>query len=454
MDREAADQIQAEVAALNESSTSSAKVLTEKFALAHELANLKPELEHLRSQLGSHQSVLSEKLSLQRQLSTVQVELETEKRAGQRILAKESKKESKNVASENKHEEQLERLRKELAKEKRDREKMERDAKEASSEWEPKVAMLEDKLEAMRGKLRSTKEKLKESQEELQQAQADAGAQTAQAERAERATKNPRKRTASHLDDAIGTPDGVAGNGRGPAAKRNKMSSTLPGDKSAFSITPFLSRTSLAPESPKEQGDPGKASEDAATAEPDASPSAARKGSKPAKARGLNETSAETNVLGTAKPARTNTKPPAGRKRSVRSTLEKVAEEEDEENRPPTFVVPSAATFQPKIQTKPMVSFSNDREASEEPEAKKKKRKLLSGGPGKTLFDDEEGDAAKPAKVALGDSKAFPSWIKGGLARSKGGVGAGLAGGGSAFGGSAFGGFSPLKKDRKAVTGR
>src|SRR5206468_8938564 len=85
------DSSQAEVNSLAGVTNDSTKLLTEKLALSRELALLKPELEHLRSQATYHQTTLSEKLALQRQVSTLEVDLETEKRAAQRASRKESK---------------------------------------------------------------------------------------------------------------------------------------------------------------------------------------------------------------------------------------------------------------------------------------------------------------------------------------------------------------------------
>ena len=85
------DYYRAELNNLSTMSSDSTKLLTEKLALARELAVLKPEIEHLRSQAMTQQNLLAEKLALQRELSTLQVELETEKRAVQRARAKDAK---------------------------------------------------------------------------------------------------------------------------------------------------------------------------------------------------------------------------------------------------------------------------------------------------------------------------------------------------------------------------
>ncbi|KAI9848428.1 MAG: hypothetical protein M1837_000223 [Sclerophora amabilis] len=443
----------AELKSLNGISTSSTKILTEKLAIGNELATLKPELEHLRSQASSHQSILSEKLYLERQLNTLQVELETEKRTTQRLLVKEN--------TENEHEAklqgQLESLRKELAKEKRERDRIEKDAKKETSDLESRRGVLEGKLEAMRDKLRTTKDRLKDSQTQFQEAQAAAAASVAaSAKSSQLTTKNPKKRAAADVDAyaTIGTPDGVAGNGRGRAAKRNKRSSTMPGDKSTFSMTPFLSRTSLAPESPPKGKDgdlvsepPKPTSAATAAAEPEsddvpASPTI-QEPKQPRRVPAKKET-AKRAALGTAKAARGNTRGNArGAGRRAAPTLEQVAEEGNDENEPPADSQLAEAPAPVEILVKPLSkSQGTSGTVNEETEAKKKKRKLLGKGPGKTLFDEDDGEAGRLATKSL-----F------GGARGLGVLGtrvfAGSAAGGSS---SAFGSFSPLKKDRKIST--
>ena len=92
------------------------KILSDKLALARELSSLRPEVEHLRAQVESNQGLLAEKLSLQRQLNTAQVELENEKRTAARALAKQGRK----MDQDDELRSELEELRKELAKEKKD----------------------------------------------------------------------------------------------------------------------------------------------------------------------------------------------------------------------------------------------------------------------------------------------------------------------------------------------
>jgi hypothetical protein len=305
------EHLRAEVVALNAASTDATRLLTEKLALARELNTIKPELEHMKSQLSTNQKLLSEKLALQREVSSLQVELETEKRAVQRIkareesssredsaliaeiegLRKELAKAQRDVLRYSSAQEEtraemetlrkelseaqrdvlkhavrddsvstvVESLRKDLAKAQRDMQKTEREHRKKIAEWENEKEVLEGKLDAFRNKLRSTKEQLHEAQEEIEKLQAAKMAQSAELTKARMAgqatVSNPRKRNVARFDPdmTIGTP----GNG-GPAAKKPRVSVNV-GDKSNFSITPFLNRTlTILPESPDDEDEPQK----------------------------------------------------------------------------------------------------------------------------------------------------------------------------------------------------
>ncbi|KAK5301405.1 hypothetical protein LTR99_006372 [Exophiala xenobiotica] len=243
------DHLKTEVNALNAASAESTKILSEKLALARELNTLKLELEHLKSQASSQQKILGEKLALQRELSSIQVELETEKRAVQRIKSQEKSatREDSTLTAE------IDDLKKELTKAHRDAQKIERENRKKTMEWEGEKEILEGKLDAFRNKLRTTKDQLKEAQDEMERLQAEKMAQSAEMTRARvtgTSTTNPRKRNVARFDPdmTIGTP----GHGA-PAAKKQRASVNV-GDKSNFSITPFLNRTlSILPETPESE---------------------------------------------------------------------------------------------------------------------------------------------------------------------------------------------------------
>lgn len=418
----------------------STKLLTEKLTLARELSTLKPEIDHLRSQAASNQNLLSEKLSLQRQLSALQVELELEKRTTQRAMAKEGKLQ----AEESKITTQLENLQAEAAKERRERQRVEREAQNASSDWETKKTTLESRLDAFRTKLKATKDQLKETQTELQAARsaahADAGRSTSN-NPTKNVGKDARKRVASRMDDdtMIGTP----GNSR--PAKKTKRGSALPGDKSTFSITPFLNRTtSVAPESPSQESDGPHTEQDAdafdatkleagKAKERQASSRAVQSPTRKNKTTSSQKATVKPPILDNARPGKTNIKVPQGRKPKSAPVLEQVAEETYDENAAPVIDQP-----------KGLAAETSMGDETEKTEIKKRKRKLLGGGLGKTLFDDDEAEAVKGDRGTTGGSRPFGTLGRVALCGPKAGPRLGLSGGMSVFGD-----FSPLKKDRK-----
>jgi len=567
-------------------SSDSTKLLTEKLALSRELATVKPELEHLRSQAGANDGLLTEKLSLQQELDAARAELTSEKRNLKRVLDRqgassehdaereteleelrmELQKEKRDrqkseKASQRAAEEQLEDLKKELAKAKTDREKTEKlaaqdsdgqlkelrkelakekrerekeaksaaqrndssaevaeltntlteeryakktveaalvEARKKEESLEAELATLRqandkdakqatkavttqldaakrelarekdeheatnEKLNLFRDKLRTTKEKLKQTEADLLEAQ-QAVRPHSPAVNA-KAHKNPRKRAAVQFDPdaAIGTP------GDGGKAKRAKRASSVVGEKSTFSITPFLNRTADVMQDDANDGD-----EPMASIEAD-SPSAPK--TKPTQKK------PSTTVLAPASTNKIVRKPSATaktKKPSVVMTLNTVAEEEDDDDDASapaaaiTTVLPKAQAV-PKLKTKAPVpvlkpksltSFASFRDSSLPPQPlvvqNKKKRKLLGSAFGaKTIFDEDEEDAeARPIGLGAGKSTLGGQRALGGLAKLSGGFGRGslLTGG---FGGKTKGPirvasdgfmFSPLKKDRKAM---
>lgn len=417
----------------------STKLLTEKLTLARELSALKPEVDHLRSQAASHQSLLAEKLSLQRQLSTLQVELETEKRATQRALAKEGRSQAEDARLESR----VENLQADLAKERRERQMVERKAQKDSSESENRITTLESRLDAFRNKLKSTKEQLKEAQISLQTAAASQPSNLIRASSSVNSTTSlagkPRKRAAAQIDadTMIGTPGDL------PAAKKSKQGSTLIGEKSTFSITPFLNRTaSVAPESPpsdhasrddQEQirnfnrlsGNTIHQATSEVTSDPLDVPVVTKyvvQGQRP-------------GILENAKTCRINSRVPPARKTKAAPTLEQVAEENNENGGSMTSTSETAVTK----------DISNEMSRGGL-EMKRRKRKLLGGGLGKTLFDEDEEDALKGDRAMLGGVRGFGTLGKGGLGALK--FGPRKAIGPTT---STFGAISPLKKDRKGA---
>lgn len=474
---------------MNGLTSDSTRLLTEKLALARELATLKPELEHLRCQTTAQQTHLAEKLALQRQMSALEVELENEKRTSKRLaknetdddriremhskieslrqeLAKEraERQEEKvtlqeqvkrleaalgsgklatrsptpeDIASDAeagiRH--QLAELQKEMAKWKKEAEKAQKVAAKDSADWNSRKAVLESKLEQTRTKLRSTKDTLKEVETDLVKAQKEA-AQSFKAVNTQRPIANKGKLAALTVieDASIGTPDGVAVRGKIPATRRGKIDQALLGEKSMFSITPFLNRTmSVAPGTPQAasnlESQDAEAHEEIVPTEPENNDASTEGNQSPSvRTRAIpSKKAAARSLLKNSKKSVVNVKVPK-RQRTVEA-LEIVNEEETDENTPPEIVTATKRDVARNTR-----ASTGTTEAAE---PKKKKRKLL-GAP-RTLFDEEEGETTKrPAKVKLGP-KALGKVALGGPKMASGGIQNG------------FGTFSPLKKDRRGA---
>lgn len=372
----------------------------------------------------------------------------------QKLAEEKRERETVDSAMSKADDERLEDLKKELTREKRERQNDQREARKAEDDWKAQKAVLDDKMDQFRTKLRSTKEKLKETGLDLAKSQA---ANVARPYTSPVKTKNPRKRPAAQMDpDAtIGTP------GDATDVKRGKRAASVVGEKSTFSITPFLNRTaSVAPESPPKSVDEDNAvtidmDEPVASIENAASPTAAwaKATATAKKSRGVIE-SASTNK--DKKPTAT-----IRQKAAAPQRLEQVAEEaedvENDVNRPPsalaeTTTMPQllAKTAKPVLKPKSLNSFASFRDGSLPPQPLQKKKQKILGGPGRTIFDeDDEGDDVAAGTAKIGAQRTF-----------------------GAFGGRGFGGvsllqpknngplivapdgfmFSPLKKDRRAMT--
>ncbi|TKA83269.1 hypothetical protein B0A55_00804 [Friedmanniomyces simplex] len=383
---------------------------------ALEEAQQNTQIEDVRKDLLKEKKA---KQKLEDAFENLQTEVEREKKAAARA----AKRADGNAAADD----QAEDLRQELAKEKKARVGAERTAKQAAERFEAQRAVLDDKLNQFRDKLRSTKEKLKETEPSSLQP-----------------TKNTKKRTAAQIDaeaNALGTP------GDGPAAKRGRKAAAGVGDKSTFSITPFLNRTmSAAPESADEKSDddgedspaPSKTKQplavqpaSKANVPPKKAPAQRKPKAAPALAMVTEEAAEDVHTQGQEN----------GGKLMTMKIKTKVVDGPEETN--------GAAKKKPKIR-KSIHDFAAFAAGADEP-AVKKKRKL--GGLGKTLFDEEEEMAPKalPGRAIFGMNRfgAFGGGKKGGVGSSslvgKSKAGSTLL---TALDGSGFQ-FSPLKRAKK-----
>lgn len=340
-------------------------------------------MEHLRSQAAVNQSLLSEKLALQRQLSAIQVDLETERRSVQRAHAQEGKLQAEDARLEI----QIESLQADVLRERRQKERSEREFQKAQTDWDNKQTTLESRLNTFRNKLRITKEQLKDAEAELKKFQlSDDGLPGHSAI----CTRNdmseiPRKRGTSQFEDdsTIGTP----GNPR--LMKKIMKGVTLPGDKSTFSITPFLNRaSSVALESPNEPNDKDH-DEDMRASDDPLNDQGEKLQSASIVMTSTNEThkksggAIRSRKLGLARTMQIGNQSSgtfSKRNHNIITPLEKVNEREEENE--------NVATSVP--QTKTLYAESDPARVSGENLNIKKKRKLLGPSLDKTRFEDGE----------------------------------------------------------------
>lgn len=389
----------------------------------------------------------------QEDLETAQTELEREKENAQRKNTTEAAKAEENASVQVETEE----LRRQLAKERKERERVEKTHQKTQSDWDATKAILDDKLNQFRTKLKSTKEKLKETETQLEDAQRSAAAGAISAPvAAEKVIKQTKKRSAAQMDpdsQKLGTP----GNAK-PAKKGRKAAAV--GDKSTFSITPFLNRTmSVAPESPEQVEE---ASAEAAAQESESeieaeSPSAANvRPTTEAAPKPLATVPASKSNIKKAKPAAE----PKPKKQTKKQALEQVIEEVEPASQEETTATTKVPTFKAKKttdgETKPKPkqrkSLATFAAFTHEPEPEKKQKKRKLGGLGKTLFDDEDDAPSKPLPGRggglFGASRLGP--LAGGGVRGSFIGGMGKKKGGLITADDGFM-FSPLKKERKAM---
>ncbi|KAL8855636.1 MAG: hypothetical protein Q9178_007725 [Gyalolechia marmorata] len=415
--------LKAELSSLHRVTIDSNKLLTEKLALARELSTLRPEVDHLRSEVASNQSLLAQKLSLDHQVRTLEVQLDTEKKSTQRILDKEGKARSEDAKLES----QLQTVQAELNRERREKRIFELEAQEASRIWEAQKVALESRLDSLKNKLRTTKESMKQTQQELSIAGSVprdlANGRTTSAHGRITATKS-RKRTATQMlsDSIIGTP------GNATDGKRTKRVSTLPGDKSEFSITPYLNRAASVVPGSSPEAITTSLSVAGTGEQPDGAQVRVEIESNDHQAASTDHLKSETKgALGTSTASKTNKRVGPGRnKPKTASVLEEVAEEENDENN--------------QIQggrSKATGPTTDDDTTLRVFGVKKQRRKLLGKGLSKTLFDEDDREIGTAGlgtttfrALARPNNKLLPV--------------------ASSVPGNGFGAFSPLKRNRQA----
>ncbi|POR37464.1 Uncharacterized protein TPAR_02323 [Tolypocladium paradoxum] len=453
--------LRAEVNSLNGSMQDSGKALQEKFALTRELNRLRPEMEHLQSQLANYQAMVAEKNDLRRQVDSLEVELENEKRSRHRVQFKEDD------ATIGELKARLAKAEQKLAADKKEREKAIKEHERELAEAQALSERLEERVESLKAKYKTSQGELKETRAQLEtcQAELEKGKKTASRSIKEPTKKSvtmesglSRKRRAQEMsfeDITIQTPGNDDMPSKRPAAKKRGTEKAAVGEKSTFSITPFLNRTKNISDESLELS----AHDESDVAGPDST--FADKGGSTVLSE-LREPEAQEPVPEIAegpapKPkvqlktkAKTEADPKAARKPRGRPKTKALAEATPAQTNKAISKAASTASSKPEAEAVVEVSVTADQEnvtatasrkapglqpKAPEGDVKKKKRKLL-GAANQTLFDEEEGEATskpvKPPVVAPG--KRVRTQLGGGVR--------------NAFAGSSF---SPLKRDRRGV---
>lgn len=432
-------------------------------ALESRLEVKEATVQEVESKLEKLDGVQAELAKERRLREKVEVELqETATDWERRHAVLESRlkaKEAKLHDDDAKLESRLENIQAELFKERRLREKSERDTQKAAIDWDNKRTALESRLEVFKNKLRVTKDQLKATETQLENAKKT----TRTSDRPisvgleEINGKNAMKRSSFQMDESmIGTPGDL------PARKKNK-GSFLPGDKSTFSITPFLNRSTILnpDDQPKDNGESENEDEISACHEPSSDhagamgPPVARPGKRAEPhPKNDNDGAVKTKAV---KPKQTGAKgnnaaaPPKRKPKAVPS-LEKVTERDEEENE----INGERNTNTVEI-GRPVDDISLDGNHQGGKKSKKTTRRKLFGGDGgganKTLLDvddNDEGDVnpikaegrggIKGMKVFGGAKSSFNAAKP--AARQRIGLAPSTA---------SFGAISPLKRDKRTV---
>ncbi|KAE8384343.1 hypothetical protein BDV23DRAFT_167041 [Aspergillus alliaceus] len=223
-----------ELASLTNASVDSKKLLAEKLRLAKDLLKAEAEIKRLKSQKTSQHTLLAEKQTLERQLASLEIQLESDKKAHEETLARESQK-AKEIATLSS---KLEEIRNELIVVKRAQDQREHTIQQQSIEWAAQRPTLDAKFGALNKKLGSTKDQSQAATAELQrQCNTSNNDETRTSNAQIHAIPSRLSGTQHNSGLTIATPGAIRAQD-----KRNKISA-LPGDKSSFSITPFLNRT-------------------------------------------------------------------------------------------------------------------------------------------------------------------------------------------------------------------
>ncbi|KAF3892529.1 hypothetical protein GTR04_5013 [Trichophyton interdigitale] len=200
------DRLQTELSSMQSLAAEMSKLRAENASLVREISSMKPEITRLRSQNSSYQTILSEKLSLERQVSSLEVELRDAKRNSGKAMT--SHLSDRTIMSP------------------------EHDVDVNGEPQTSKTSTHTSKSDARDVMVSKKQTTVKVQDSNMSPARHN------QTKTSRDASENPPHRLYFGTDASIGTP------GPNHVSKLPTKISAAPGDKSIFSITPFLNRQS------------------------------------------------------------------------------------------------------------------------------------------------------------------------------------------------------------------
>ncbi|PYH49899.1 uncharacterized protein BP01DRAFT_388037 [Aspergillus saccharolyticus JOP 1030-1] len=232
-----------ELQSMSDTSVEMKSLMTEKMRLTKELAALQTEVQRLKAVESSSQALLAEKQALVRQVGSLEVELENERRAHERTRAASGESELQQQQLQQQKEQQQQR-----------EQQLQKQQQQQAAKWNAEKATLEDKIETLTKKLLATKDQLRKAQinnnNNSNITQPLPAGTSIVPVRWSREPSADRFAVAARINPelTIATPGAV----RAKTADKEKRTAAaaaaaLPGEKSAFSITPFLNRTTGGP---------------------------------------------------------------------------------------------------------------------------------------------------------------------------------------------------------------
>lgn len=218
--------LQAELSALQSSSADASSLQARNHDLERELSSLKTEVFRLRSQSETHQYVLSEKLSLERQLNALEIESREAKASKSDRKRPKISKAQKGPSSKVDSEEEMEQA-----------EEMS-PVHEEENEESPEDSLPPTPKVERASRPKRTKVSAEKSDSNARSKPRKGDTKSVPLKEPQEKGSQP-ERVRISLDDVLMTPGGVH------VSKMPQRTSAAPGDKSFFSTTPFLNRTSI-----------------------------------------------------------------------------------------------------------------------------------------------------------------------------------------------------------------